>query len=139
MFNLKNIFWSFAGQLSYIFLYFVFNLILSRVLSPAEFGLFAISNTFIILFTLLKDFGIQNYLITSETIDKELCTNVFYFNLSLVALVYLLLYIAAPFFANFYQDDRLANMVRISGLSLWIDALAIIPSALATREVNFFR
>jgi O-antigen/teichoic acid export membrane protein len=139
LFNLKNIFWSFAGQLSYIFLYFVFNLILSRLLTPAEFGVFAISNTFIILWTLLNDFGIQNYLITSNTIDKELCTNVFYFNLFLVAIIYLLLYLTAPFFAKIYQDDRLADMVRFSGITLLIDALAKIPTALATREVNFFR
>lgn len=130
--------WSFIGQISYILLYFVFNVLLSRILPPADFGVFAIINTFIIFFSLIKDFGLGNYLIVQKEVTKELCNNIFYFNFLFTAMLFLLIYIASPVIASFYKDDRLTILIRISGLTFIIDAFATVPSAMMTRNMNFF-
>lgn len=130
--------WSFIGQITYILLYFVFNVLLSRILPPSDFGIFAIINTFIIFFSLIKDFGLGNYLIVKKDVTKELCDNIFYFNFLFTAVLFLLIYLVSPLIADFYNDDRLTILIRISGLTFIIDAFATVPSAMMTRNMNFF-
>lgn len=130
--------WSFVGQVSYIILYFIFNVLLSRILPPSDFGVFAIINTFIIFFSLIKDFGLGNYLIVKKDVTKELCDNIFYFNFLFTAVLFLLIYLVSPVIATFYNDDRLTILIRITGLTFIIDAFATVPSAMMTRNMNFF-
>lgn len=130
--------WSFIGQITYILLYFLFNVLLSRILPPQDFGVFAIINTFIIFFSLIKDFGLGNYLIVQKEVTKEICNSIFYFNFLFTAVLFLLIYLASPVIAEFYNDDRLTILIRISGLTFIIDAFATVPSAMLTRNMNFF-
>lgn len=130
--------WSFIGQITYILLYFIFNILLSRILPPSDFGVFAIINTFIIFFSLIKDFGLGNYLIVKKDVTKELCDNIFYFNFLFTAVLFLLIYLASPFIASFYNDDRLTILIRISALTFIIDAFSTVSSAMMTRNMNFF-
>ncbi len=139
MSNAKALKWSFVGQISYFFIYFIFNVILSRILLPADFGLFAIIATFIIFFSLIKDFGLGSYLITRKEITKELCDLVFYFNLAFSVFLFVLIFLLAPAIANFYNDSRLTILIRLNGLTFLIDAICIIPNTMLVREMDFYR
>ena len=131
--------WSFIGQVSYIVLYFTFNLILSRILSPTDFGVYAIVNTFIIFFSLIKDFGLGNYLITTKDISKQLCDTIFYSNLLFTTLLCLIILLVSPYIALFYQDPRLTVLIRLSALTFIIDAICTVPNAMLIRKMDFFR
>ncbi|MBP6478123.1 MAG: lipopolysaccharide biosynthesis protein [Chitinophagaceae bacterium] len=139
MSNAKALKWSFVGQISYFFIYFIFNIILSRILLPADFGLFAIIATFIIFFSLIKDFGLGSYLITRKEVTKELCDLIFYFNLIFSLFLFVLIFLISPAIANFYNDSRLTILIRINALAFLIDAICIIPNTMLVREMDFYR
>ena len=131
--------WSFLGQVSYFILYFTFNVILSRILNPADFGVYAIVNTFIVFFSLIKDFGLGSYLVRSKILTKKLCDTVFYFNLIFSIFLFLIILVATPFIASFYKDDRLIRLIRLCALTFIIDAICTIPHAMLVRNMDFKR
>jgi teichuronic acid exporter len=116
---------------------FLIGIVLARMLSPAIFGLigmvtvfFAIANTFI-------DSGFSTGLIR-----KVKCTNieydtVFYFNTCVSCIIYLILYIIAPFISNFFNEPQLINLIRVLSAVIVIDSLSIVQRAIFTRDLNF--
>lgn len=129
--------WSFIDSIAGSGISFIIGIILARILSPDAFGLiglvtvfFAIANTFI-------DSGFSTGLIR-----KVRCTNieydtVFYFNIAVSFLLYLILFIAAPFIALFFKEPQLINLVRVLSFSIVIDSISIVQRVILTREINF--
>jgi PST family polysaccharide transporter len=134
----SNLKWSFVGQFTYAIIYLIFNILLSRILPPEDFGLFAILNTFTIFFNLIKDFGLGNYLIVQKVVTKDLCDNIFYINTFFTALLFLIMFFISPILASFYNDERLTMLIRISGVAFIIDSFTTVPLSIMTRNMNFF-
>lgn len=90
----------------------------------------AVSNSII-------DSGFSNALIRKTRIERVDYNTVFYFNLTVSILIYVLLYLAAPAISVFFKEPVLVEVVRIIGWVLIINALAIIPRTQFVREVDF--
>ena len=83
------------------------------------------------------DSGFTNALIKKlDRTDKDFST-VFYFNLFISIVIYILLYLGAPFIAKFYRTSDLTDITRVYMLSLPIIALGAIQRTQFTIKVNF--
>lgn len=78
---------------------FVIQLLLARLLGPAEFGLVAMVGIFIALAGVVVDSGFGHALIQRKEITDTYCSTVFYLNFGLGVFVYLLLVLASPLVA----------------------------------------
>lgn len=134
---LSGLFWAFSQQFSVQLINFVVQLILARLLSPTEFGLIAMLTVFIAIGSSLMDSGMTSSLIRTENPDNEDYSTVFFINLIVSFIVYLILYACAPLISSFYDQPILTQVIRLYGLSFVFNALSGVQIARLTKEMKF--
>ena len=116
---------------------FVIGIVMARLLSPSDFGIVALPAVFIAIAQVFIDSGFALALIRkTEVVEKDLSTSFFY---SLVVGVglYVIMFICAPFIANFYNVPILKPLIRISTLSFFINPLLTPLNVILNRKLDF--
>ena len=83
------------------------------------------------------DAGLTQSLIWEKEVDQEDLSTVFYFNLAASILIYFLIFIAAPFIADFYDQDILTNILRLLCLTFVISSFGAVQSTRLTKIMDF--
>lgn len=97
--------------------------ILSRLLSPADFGLIAIAVAIAAFLQIFADAGVSNAIIHFQDISNEQLSSLFWVNVSLAALLAIALAGTSSFIANWYSQPELISLLYIAALTLFINAL----------------
>ena len=128
---LKGVAWSFFDKIINQGGNFILLIYLSRVLSPADFGLIAMLAIFLAVAQSLIDSGFSQALIQkSKKVTESDLSTVFYTNMAISLLLYILLYFFAPFIADFYQRPELIDLSRVLFIVTVInESLNIRPTA----------
>ena len=111
--NLKNsifsgVFWKFAERILAQGVSFIVSVILARILMPSDYGIVALILVFINIANVFVTSGFSTALVQNKDADRiDFSTN-FYCSLAVSMLVYLILFIAAPFIEQFYDMQGLA-------------------------------
>lgn len=140
--NLKDkavsgIFWTFTQQFSMQVVYFVVQIVLARILLPAEFGLIAMLTVFIAIGTALMDSGMSQSLIRTPNPGDADYSTVFFINLGISLLVYVILFFCAPFIANFYNQPILSSVLRLYSVAFILRSFVVVQTTRLTKEMNF--
>ena len=133
----KGVGWGFADNILGLGITAAANIILARILSPADFGIIGMTAIFMTLSTSLVDSGFTNALTRKKDAVKADFDTVFYFNLTVSCLLYLLLFFCAPFIAAFFNEKILVPIIRILGISLIINAFGIVQKIILIRRIDF--
>ena len=135
--TVKGVGWSFIDNIASSGVTFLVGLVLARLLTPAEYGIMAMIAIFIAISNSIIDSGFSNALIRKIHIDRIDYNTVFYFNLLVSIVIYLLLFFASPAISSFFKEPILINVTRIIGWVVIINALAIIPRTIFVRNIDF--
>lgn len=133
----KGMFWSLAENLSKQGIHFIIGIILARLLSPSDFGLIGMCAVLIALGTTFVDSGFGIALIRKKDCTETDYNTVFYFNLIVSVLFYIILFSTAPYVSNFFNQPQLIAIIRVLGLVIIIGAFNIIQRTILTKEINF--
>ena len=134
---LSGMMWTFIQQSTSQVIGFIFSVILARLLLPAEFGIIGMISIFITIGTVLLDSGLATSLIRTPDANEEDFSTVFYFNLFGSIVAYIILYFAAPYIAQFFNQPILINITRVFGISFIINAFTIIQLTRLTQKMDF--
>lgn len=133
----SSIFWSFSENVLVRGASFVFSIFLARLLTPEDYGLIGMLTVFITISQVFINSGISDALIQKKDCnDIDYSTGVL-FNISVSIFVYLILFILAPFIANFYHEKKLCLLLRVIALNPVIGSLSLVQRAKLTKELNF--
>lgn len=132
-------FWSLIERFGYLTCQFLSNLVLARLLMPADFGTIGILMVFVILSNVLIDSGFSASLIQKQYLNDKDKSTVFITNMILSLLVYCIVFVFAPSIAYYFKTPELSLYLRILEIVVIIDALCAIQNTLLTREMNFKR
>ena len=133
----RGLAWTFTERLLVEGVHVVLAIVLARLLMPADFGLVAMLAIFTSAATICTDCGFSNALIQRKSLSPEDRATALATNLALATACYAAIFFAAPGIAAFYGEPVLAPIARAIGLSLPINAIAIMPTAELTRELRF--
>ncbi len=133
----KGVGWSFVDNIASSGVTFLVGLVLARLLTPEEYGIMAMIAIFVAVSNSIVDSGFANALIRKVHIERVDYNTVFYFNLIVSVVLYLLLFLASPAISLFFKEPVLVDVVRVIGWVLILNALAIIPRTIFVRDVNF--
>ncbi|RHJ90400.1 lipopolysaccharide biosynthesis protein [Parabacteroides bouchesdurhonensis] len=133
----KSVFWSAIERLSVQGIQFLLSIIIARLLLPTDYGLIAMLSIFMAIAQTFIDSGFANALIQKKDRTDADYSTVFYFNIVVSVVVYLLLYIVSPFIASFYDEQALTSVTRIVGLILIINSFGIVQQAKMTVVLDF--
>lgn len=134
---LSGVVWTFADTFLIRGFSFVAMIFLARWLGPADFGLIGMIAVFIAIGSSLTDSGMTNSLIRTKDPDQSDYSTVFIVNLIMSLLVYAIVYIAAPFIADFFGHAILVDVIRLYCLIFLIIAFSAVQLAILTKEMNF--
>lgn len=135
--TIKGIGWSFVDILSGHGITFLVGLILARILSPNEYGILAMITIFIAVSNSIVECGFSNALIRKTEVRSVDYDTVFFFNLVVSVVLYIILYLSSPYIAQFFKEPLLIPVTRVIGLVLIVNALAIIPRTIFVRMIDF--
>jgi len=131
------LFWSFMDKGGQQILQFAFLFILARLLSPREAGLIAVLTIFVAIANILQESGFSSALIRKSDADEADYSSTFYFNIGISLVIYLVLFIAAPYIAIFYNQPVLTNLSRFLFLAFIFNAFGIIQNVHLIKKMDF--
>jgi Membrane protein involved in the export of O-antigen and teichoic acid len=133
----KGLFWSSVERFSNQGVSFVFSIILARLLAPSDFGIVAMIGIFFAVAQSFVDSGFSNALVRKTDRREEDLSTCFYFNIGVGIVAYIVLFLIAPFIADFYNQPILSPIIRITGLGVVLNSLCVVQQALFTIRIDF--
>ena len=135
--TVRGTFWSFAERFTAQGVNLLVLVIIARLLSPKEFGLVGMLAVFLAVAQSLIDSGFSQALIRKQNRTEEDKNTVFYFNIFVSVVLYLLLYLISPWVASFYEEPQLNDVMKVICLVIVIDSFAVVQRANYTIEIDF--
>lgn len=133
----KGVMWNAVNTYANQGLSFVLGIILARQLAPSDYGLVGMTSIFFAISGVFIDSGFGSALVQKKDRNEDDYCTVFYVNLTASLLLYVLLFCIAPYVANFFQQPLLTDLMRVSALSLIINALVSTSSNKLYVAVDF--
>ena len=116
---------------------FIVQIVLARLLLPEEYGIISIVMVFILLANVFVQSGFNTALIQKKDTDEVDFSSVLYLSLGVAGVLYVVIYLAAPFIANFYSQPLLIPVLRVLSITLFIGAFNSIQNAFVARNMLF--
>ena len=129
--------WTALGSLLPRLISPISTMVLAALLTPADFGIVAVSTLVIALAQIVVGLGLGPAVVQRRTMVAEAASVAFWVSLSLAGVLYSMLWIAAPWLAQIYHIPLVTGVTRVSGISLFLFALGSIPAALLQRDLKF--
>ncbi|WP_300060406.1 lipopolysaccharide biosynthesis protein [uncultured Roseobacter sp.] len=114
-------------------------IILSRLLTAADFGLIAMIGPIIAFLSMFKEMGLLQAVIQKRTLTYGQLNSLFWINLGLSVALTIFLILMAPAIARFYDEPDLTWLIRVMALNMILTALGAQHFALLNRGMVFGR
>ena len=134
---LSSLFWKLMERGGTYGIQFLVQIVLARLLAPEQFGVIAIVMVFINLAQVFVQSGFNTALIQKKNADEVDFSSIFYLSLGTAGILYILMYITAPFIANFYDYEILVPVLRVLSLTLFAGAFNSVQNAYISRNLLF--
>lgn len=118
-------------------LQFLYSMVLARLITPEEMGIVGLTAVFFALASTLATAGFGSALIRKINRTEIDCDTAFWFNLGMSALLSAALFLAAPWFVEFYCQGELLWLTRCSALMMLLSSTAGIHWTLYSAQRNF--
>lgn len=135
--TVKGVVWSSIERFSTQGVQFLIMIIMARLLTPKDYGLIGMLAIFLAVAQSLIDSGFSQALIRKQNRTDVDNSTVFYFNIIVSCSLYLILFITAPFVADFYNQPELTSVMRVVCLGVILNSLAVVQRALLTVRIDF--
>lgn len=129
--------WSLVGQVGFMIIGLLTNIILARLLSPLQFGQMGILMFFIILSNIFAESGFGGALVRKKKVTSIDYSTAFVFSLGVSIGCFLLLIIFSGTISSYYKDPALQMMLIVVGNVLIINAFNFTQQAKLVRELKF--
>jgi O-antigen/teichoic acid export membrane protein len=132
-----GIIWSFSDSIGKHFIQLLIQIVLARLLLPEDFGVIGMVTIFIAISQVFIDSGFTNGLIREKDPTQDDYSTIFFFNLIIAILLYLVLFVSASLISEFYQKPELVSIIRVLSLILIINAFGLVQRTMLTKSINF--
>lgn len=129
--------WNLLDRMGQQVLLFIVGIIVANILSVEDYALVGMLAIFTAVANIVLDSGFSAALIQKKETTERDFSSVFWFNLGISILLYVLLISVSPFISRFFSQPKLTELAVVIFLALPINSLAIIQTTILTKEVRF--
>lgn len=133
----KSLAWSYGGQAFTFLVTFASSVIVARLLSPREMGVFAIAAATAAILSVLTQFSISAYLVREGELTKELIRSVYTVNGAMSVLLSLLTLGAAAFCALVLGQGDVGAVLALTAIGPLLGVFEFVPATLYAREMQY--
>lgn len=134
-----SFFWKLSERFSSQFVSLVVTILLARILMPEDYGIIAIIMVFINVANVIVDGGLNTALVQKKDADNTDFSTIFYFSMGFAAMLYAILFAAAPYIGRFYDNNLLPIVLRVLGINLFFNSFNAIQSAYVAKHMMFHK
>lgn len=135
----NNFIWRFAERCGAQAVTLIVSIVLARILTPGDFGTVSLVMVFTTIMQVFVDSGLGTALIQKKDADDLDFSSVFYFNFAVCLILYAVMFVSAPFIADFYNDTSLTPIIRVISLTIVISGVKGIQQSYVSRNMLFKR
>lgn len=129
--------WSGVSQFGQSGITLLSTIILGRLLTPDDFAIIGLVTVFTALSQMMVDSEMGGALLRKKTVDNTDYSTLFYYNLATSIVIYIILYVAAPYIAAYYALPVLTDVVRVISLTIIIHAFRVVQRIMIFRDLKF--
>lgn len=115
---------------------FLSTILVMRLLSPADYGLIALTGIWIIPLGFLAELGLGAGIVQYPSLEDRELNACFWLSTSIAVAGYLGLLVASPAIASWFASPTLSDVLRVAGLSLPLTAVRIVPESLLRKRLE---
>lgn len=132
-----GVLWNFLEKVLMEGAQFVIGIILARILLPSDFGLIGMLAIFIAISNVFIEGGLAKALIQKKDCSDLDYSTAFVSNIVISALIYVVLFLCAPWIADFYREPILTDLTRVLALNFVLGSFNIVQRARLMAQVDF--
>lgn len=129
--------WNLLDRTGQQVLLFIVGILVANILSVEDYALIGMLAIFNALATILIDSGFSIALIQQKEVSDKAYNSVFWFNLLIGLLLYVVLVGCSPLIAQFFGQPQLVPLSFVVFLALPINALSCIQSTILNKTIRF--
>ncbi|TXK52597.1 lipopolysaccharide biosynthesis protein [Pontibacter qinzhouensis] len=133
---LKGIFWDLVDKVFNLGAGFIISVILSRILTPEDFGLVSMVMVFISFSQVFLDVGFSSALVYKQDVTEEQYSTVFYINIAIGALLTCIMFLLSEVIAGFYGQSIISSLVKGTSILFLINSLTVVQNAHYIKVIN---
>lgn len=131
----KSLFWSMLNNGTLQLLNILFGVVLARLLTPGDYGIVGVLTIFTLIAGNLQSSGFTQALINLKPPKPEDYNSVFWFNVIVSVVLYMILWFCAPLIAAFFHQPVLVDVSRFVFLAFLISSLGIAHAAYMSKNM----
>jgi O-antigen/teichoic acid export membrane protein len=133
----KGILWSAIDKFGIVAVQIILEIVMARLLLPSDYGVIGVVAVFLAIGQVFTDGGFSNALIQKQNRSEIDFSTVFFCNIIISGVIYILLFFCAPLISQFYDLPVLTDILRIIGLTIIINSLVIVHKTKLSISLNF--
>ena len=133
----KGLIWKMGENVGTQGMQFIIQMVLARMLLPADFGVIGILNVFTNLANTLVNNGLSSALLRQKEYNAKAYATVFTVSLAISVAGYGLLFAAAPAIAAFYENMALTQYLRVYTLTVLVTSISANCNTILRSRMEF--
>lgn len=133
----KSLLLNFGTTYSAFAIHFVSVIVLSRLLTPHDIGVYSVAAAVIGLTQVLRDFGVAKYVIQEPNLTLELQRAAFGLTLCIAWTCAALVIVFNFEIAQIYREPEISNLLTLMGVGFLIIPFGAVPLARLQRDFRF--
>ncbi|SFH18377.1 Membrane protein involved in the export of O-antigen and teichoic acid [Nitrosospira sp. Nsp14] len=129
--------YSYLNKYLTLVIHFVTTIILARLLTPEDIGIYTVASVFVGLGHLLREFGINNYIVQEKDLTTDRIRAAFTLNLLFGWSIALILYFTRTPIGNFYESEAVREVIGLLCINFLLVPVGAITFAYLRREMRF--
>lgn len=134
---ISSLFWKFAERIGAQGVNLIVSIVLARILAPEDYGIVALVTIFITISNVFIENGLPTALIQKKDADDLDFSSVFYCNIGISVILYIIIFFASPLIAHFYNNEQLISVLRVLAITVLVAGLKSVQNAYVSRKMIF--
>ncbi len=125
------------AKYSTVIMNIIFAAILSRLLTPSEYGILAVITVFTVFFSILCDMGLGSAVIQNKELTEKDIASIFGFSLHLAIILAIAFCVLSIPISLVYNNEVYKPICFILSIAIIFDTANMVPNALLLKEKKF--
>lgn len=135
--TIKGVFWTSCSQGGTLILMLLYNIVMARLLVPADFGIVGMALLFTSLITVLFSLGLGTAIIQNQDIGQKTYSTVFWINLSIGWIAAIIVFSFSSVVGDYFGQPNLTNVLRFMSINFLFGSFSSVPIGLLSKRMQF--
>lgn len=133
----RSLAYSFADSYLSVIMQLAGTMIIARLLTPAETGVFAVAAVFAAFASTFRDFGVAEYMIQEHELTDDKIRSALAANIAVSWAMAIVLYGSSGLVAEFYKHPGIADVMHVQAFNFLLIPFGAVTMAYFRRELDF--